>query len=402
MRFEAIAGVRPSLGRAPVYTTPFASLPPPLESPWLARLEEAWKKSPVGEGKACATRQAASREEICARFQSQKKCGQKARQLRTVVAKCFEKHPPPALVPHSPPRASHQRKRPVDRVTSPALARKLSRDRLRIHPKRTTPCLVPPPPPCSWPSRSASPPPAFRRSNTSCTARGPPTPASSSEGHGPDGGALAHARHHDLPSRRYVRRAPASPLCSRRVASLFPEKVTRKNLTFFPRARRPNRSPPPLPMSSSSQAPHRHVRFHRQRLRRRPLQPLRLGRHPFDAADYAAANAVHTESIQVPFVIGGIGFLHSVPAARRHRSRRVPVGEDLQTRHHPLNHADIVALNPNLASLDQPITVARRVEGSSSTNPSPSTSTRSAPTSGSRLPRWSAKSPAPPPRPRAA
>lgn len=41
---------------------------------------------------------------------------------------------PPALVPHSPPRASHQRKRPVDRVTPPELARKLSRDRLRIHP----------------------------------------------------------------------------------------------------------------------------------------------------------------------------------------------------------------------------------------------------------------------------
>ena len=178
MRFEAIAGVRPSLGRAPVYATPFGS--PPLESPRLARLEEASKKSAVGEGEACATRQAASRDEICARFQSQKKCGQKARQLRTVVAKCFAKLPPPALVPHSPPRASHQRKRPVDRVTPLALARKLSRDRLRIHPKRTTPCLVPPPPPCWWPSRSASPPPAFRRSTTSCTARGPPTPASSS------------------------------------------------------------------------------------------------------------------------------------------------------------------------------------------------------------------------------
>jgi hypothetical protein len=177
MRFEAIAGVRPSLGRAPVYATPFGS--PPLESLSVGAARRSVEKI-VGEGEACATRQAASRDEICARFQSQKKCGQKARQLRTVVAKCFAKLPPPALVPHSPPRASHQRKRPVDRVTPPALARKLSRDRLRIHPKRTTPCLVPPPPPCWWPSRSASPPPAFRRSTTSCMARGPPTPASSS------------------------------------------------------------------------------------------------------------------------------------------------------------------------------------------------------------------------------
>lgn len=48
MRFEAIAGVRPSLGRAPVYATPFGS--PPLESLRLARLEEASKKSTVKRG----------------------------------------------------------------------------------------------------------------------------------------------------------------------------------------------------------------------------------------------------------------------------------------------------------------------------------------------------------------
>lgn len=80
MRFEAIAGVRPSLGRAPVYATPFGS--PPLESLSVGAARRSVEKI-VGEGEACATRQAASRDEICARFQSQKKCGQKARQLRT-------------------------------------------------------------------------------------------------------------------------------------------------------------------------------------------------------------------------------------------------------------------------------------------------------------------------------
>lgn len=57
-----------------------------------------------------------------------------------------------------------------------------------------------------------------------------------------------------------------------------PEKVTRKSPTF-PRARRLNRSPPPLPMSSRLRLRHRHFRFHRRWYCRRPLQPLRLGRH---------------------------------------------------------------------------------------------------------------------------
>ena len=89
---------------------------------------------------------------------------------------------------------------------------------------------------------------------------------------------------------------------------------------------------------------------------------------PFDAADYAAANVVHTEFIQVPFVIGGIGFFHSVPASYGDIDLDACLLARIFNRDITRwNHADIVALNPNLASLDQPITVARRVEGSSST-----------------------------------
>ncbi len=90
---------------------------------------------------------------------------------------------------------------------------------------------------------------------------------------------------------------------------------------------------------------------------------------PFDAADYAAANAVHTSFIQVPFVIGGIGFFHSVPASYGEIDLNACLLAKIFNRDITRwNDAEIVLLNPNLASLDQPITVARRVEGSSSTS----------------------------------
>lgn len=91
---------------------------------------------------------------------------------------------------------------------------------------------------------------------------------------------------------------------------------------------------------------------------------------PFDADDYAAANAVHTSFIQVPFVIGGIGFFHSVPASYGEIDLDACLLAKIFNRDITRwNDPEIVnPNNPNLASLDQPITVARRVEGSSSTS----------------------------------
>ena len=171
MRFEAIACVRPSLGRAPVCAPSrdvCSSLPKIGNSTapiWHATTSDA--------------------DEFLYAFLVTKRWFHFLRVFycRSVDTRRHELRrlpPPTALAPHSPPRASHRRKGLTARVLFPALARTLSRHRRLIHPKRTTPCLVPPPPPRSWPSRSASPPPAFRRSPTSCTARGPPTPASSS------------------------------------------------------------------------------------------------------------------------------------------------------------------------------------------------------------------------------
>ena len=90
---------------------------------------------------------------------------------------------------------------------------------------------------------------------------------------------------------------------------------------------------------------------------------------PFDSDDFAAANVVHSQFIQVPFVIGGIAFFHSVPASYGEIDLDACLLAKIFNRDITVwNHADIVALNPALASLDQPITVARRVEGSSSTS----------------------------------
>jgi len=90
---------------------------------------------------------------------------------------------------------------------------------------------------------------------------------------------------------------------------------------------------------------------------------------PFDSDGYAAANVVHSQFIQVPFVIGGIAFFHSVPASYGEIDLDACLLAKIFNRDITVwNHADIVALNPALASLDQPITVARRVEGSSSTS----------------------------------
>ena len=90
---------------------------------------------------------------------------------------------------------------------------------------------------------------------------------------------------------------------------------------------------------------------------------------PFDSDGYADAKVVHSEFIQVPFVIGGIAFFHSVPASYGEIDLDACLLAKIFNRDITVwNHADIVALNPALASLDQPITVARRVEGSSSTS----------------------------------
>lgn len=90
---------------------------------------------------------------------------------------------------------------------------------------------------------------------------------------------------------------------------------------------------------------------------------------PFDSDDFAAANVVHSRFIQVPFVIGGIAFFHSVPASYGEIDLDACLLAKIFNRDITVwNHADIVLLNPALASLDQPITVARRVEGSSSTS----------------------------------
>ena len=90
---------------------------------------------------------------------------------------------------------------------------------------------------------------------------------------------------------------------------------------------------------------------------------------PFDSDGYADANVVHSQFIQVPFVIGGIAFFHSVPASYGEIDLDACLLAKIFNRDITVwNHADIVLLNPALASLDQPITVARRVEGSSSTS----------------------------------
>ena len=90
---------------------------------------------------------------------------------------------------------------------------------------------------------------------------------------------------------------------------------------------------------------------------------------PFDADDFADANDVHTQFIQVPFVIGGIAFFHSVPASYGEIDLDACLLAKIFKRDITRwNDPEIVALNPALASLDQPITVARRVEGSSSTS----------------------------------
>ena len=90
---------------------------------------------------------------------------------------------------------------------------------------------------------------------------------------------------------------------------------------------------------------------------------------PFDSDGYADAKVVHSEFIQVPFVIGGIAFFHSVPASYGEIDLDACLLAKIFNRDITVwNHADIVLLNPALASLDQPITVARRVEGSSSTS----------------------------------
>ena len=90
---------------------------------------------------------------------------------------------------------------------------------------------------------------------------------------------------------------------------------------------------------------------------------------PFDSDGFADAVTVHSQFIQVPFVIGGIAFFHSVPASYGEIDLDACLLAKIFKRDITRwNDPEIVALNPALASLDQPITVARRVEGSSSTS----------------------------------
>ena len=71
----------------------------------------------------------------------------------------------------------------------------------------------------------------------------------------------------------------------------------------------------------------------------------------------------------MPFVIGGIAFFHSVPASYGEIDLDACLLAKIFSREiTSWNDPEIVALNPALASLDQPITVVRRVKGSSSTS----------------------------------
>ena len=87
---------------------------------------------------------------------------------------------------------------------------------------------------------------------------------------------------------------------------------------------------------------------------------------PFSATDHDTLSAA-AAFIQVPFVIGGIAFFHSVPASYGEIDLNACVLAKIFNRDITRwNDAEIKALNPGF-DLDQPITVAHRVKGSSST-----------------------------------
>ena len=98
-----------------------------------------------------------------------------------------------------------------------------------------------------------------------------------------------------------------------------------------------------------------------------PLNHFGSGDIPFPAATHTTLS-VANPFIQVPFVIGGIAFFHSVPTSYGEIDLDACTLAKIFSRDITRwNHADIVALNPGF-DLDQPITVVHRVEGSSSTS----------------------------------
>ena len=98
-----------------------------------------------------------------------------------------------------------------------------------------------------------------------------------------------------------------------------------------------------------------------------PLNHFGSGDIPFPAATHTTLS-VANPFIQVPFVIGGIAFFHSVPTSYGEIDLDACTLAKIFSRDITRwNHADIVALNPDF-DLDQPITVVHRVEGSSSTS----------------------------------
>ena len=100
-----------------------------------------------------------------------------------------------------------------------------------------------------------------------------------------------------------------------------------------------------------------------------PLNHFGAGDIPFDADDYEALATVNSkEFFQIPFVIGGIAFFHSVPTSYGEIDLDGCTLAKIFNRDITRwNHAEIKALNPGF-DLDQPITVVHRDEGSSSTS----------------------------------
>lgn len=71
--------------------------------------------------------------------------------------------------------------------------------------------------------------------------------------------------------------------------------------------------------------------------------------------------------VQLPVMLGAVSFFHSVPASKLNLTSCLLArifGREITH----WGHQDIVALNPEIADISVPITVARRVKGSSSTD----------------------------------
>ena len=99
-----------------------------------------------------------------------------------------------------------------------------------------------------------------------------------------------------------------------------------------------------------------------------PLNHFGSGDIPFSLDDHTTLTDAGAAFIQVPFVIGGIAFFHSVPTSYGEIDLDACTLAKIFSRDITRwNHPDIVTLNPGF-DLDQPITVVHRVKGSSSTS----------------------------------